>query len=430
MKTTFRIAASGLALLLACRAHAQAGLQSAGSTTSLISHDFSAITLETKETSLSFVANSGVFGRPRERQSNFRITLSADDSKRALFADGRLVPGLEVEERLAFTLNQSDFGTTAEGYTAAYISGGYEMKDNALARSASGGIVENYNRTTHGLKTGLGLNWAPREIGPVFGVSATAGWTWGTPVARKRSQVCTRQATGTNASGGTVSVDRCENRFFGGVHDVRSADFRVDLLSPHVQLRFGHGSHEKVDTALARLNRALGLEHPTTDFDSLNAAIGKLDSARSDVADALAQVAAFRKAQVDSARTAAGSGTPEALQKLALAEVRLELAQQREREGRAAHAAVARLREQLFEATESENDAPAVSFLFSGSANTTHGDPPVYSVAAGPLLHPSFTPMKVVAAVLFELQDLTNATGEAPTFRDRFGIRLYIGVPF
>ena len=67
-----------------------------------------------------------------------------------------------------------------------------------------------------------------------------------------------------------------------------------------------------------------------------------------------------------------------------------------------------------------------------GSASGLFGSRTASSanVALGPTIHPPGFPHQLIAAVLLEGIDITNALGNSPEFDDRFRVRLYLSVPF
>lgn len=414
-----------LAAALARPAHGQAGLESAGGTTSLVATDFSALTIDASETSLTLLLQRGVFGVLNTHESNFRVKLSADDGKRDLFSEGRWVPGLELEERLVRVWNDP-----VAGYTAAFLSLGYEVDANSLARTGDGSAIEAYEATGQTGKVGLGFNWAPSETGFVLGVSATGARGFDVPVARRASQVCTQQAAGTNEDGASVFVSSCSNRYLGEVHDTWTGEFRVDMRSPHILLPVGSRAQAESDRLTTQLDAALGLDAGTATWDDRSNAITAWETHASDALKPLQDEIGKRRDELAQAQRNAQGGDARALQDLALAELRLQVAEQHEQEAQARLREARRLRELLNESVEVVSNIPTLSLLASASTEVADGANPIYSVAAGPMLHPPFTPLKVIAGVLFELDDLTNATGNAPDWEDRFAIRLYIGVPF
>lgn len=410
--------ATVVAAVFARPAAGQAGLEAAGGTTSLVARDFSSLTIEPAKTSLTLLLQSGVFGLPTTWENNLRVKLSAEDNERDLFSDGRWVPGLELEERLVRIRNHSD---PTGGYTAAFVSLGYEVKSNSLARIGNGSLIETYEATGQTPKLGLGLNWTPSETGFVLGFSATGGRGFDVPVARRTSQVCTQQAAGTNEDGDPVVVSSCGNRYLGEVHDTQTGEFRVDVLSPRWTLRIGDRANEAARMR-AEVDRVLAFSG-AVDFDRRIREIVAQENRLSDAIRGLEQETEERRDALVRAR--AGQGGDVAAAERALAEA--------EREEQTAKKSLEQVREfrtMVYRAEELAASRPQVSLLASASTEVADGAKPLHSVAAGPMLHPPLTPLKVIAGVLFELNDLTNATGDAPDWEDRFAIRLYIGVPF
>lgn len=402
----------------ACPAAGQAGLEAAGGTTSLVATDFSALTIEAAETSLTLLLAGGVFGLPRTTESSFRLKLSAEEGKRDLFSEGRWVPGLELEQRFVGVRNHAD---VTGGHSAAFVSLGYEVKSNSLARTADGSVIETYERIGHTPTAGLGFNWAPNDTGFLLGFSATAGHGFTVPVARRTSQVCTQQAAGTSEDGAPSVVSKCQNRYLGAVHDAWTGEFRVDLRSRNWVVPIGGGA-EEARALQTKIDLGLGLSG--ADFRTRQDSIAARESR---LADALRPLELVTRSKTDALARARDSRVPT---EIAAAEAALRQAQADERPLRDSLQEVRDLRDKLFKAEELTSNAPQVSLLASASTAVSDGSKPIHSVAVGPMLHPPLTPLKVIAGVLFELDDLTNATGEAPEWADRFAVRLYIGVPF
>ena len=418
MKALQALLSAVLVAVFARPAMGQAGLEAAGGTTSLVARDFSSLTIEAAETSLTLLLQSGAFGLPTTWENNFRVKLSAEDGERDLFSDGRWVPGLELEERIVQIRNHSD---TNGGYTAAFLSLGYEVKSNSLARIGDGSVIETYEEMGQTPTVGLGLNWTPGEESFVLGFSATAGRGFNVPVARRTSQLCTQQAAGTNEEGDPVTVSRCGNRYLGEVHDTRTGEFRVDVLSPRLLVRIGSGA-EEARRLRAKVDTALGLSGNSS-LQRRISEIGAREGLLTDSIAGLERNTRARREALEGAREA-----PE--HDVAAAERALTAAQREEENAKKSLEEVRKLREEVYRAEELASNAPQVSLLASASTEVAEGAKPIHSIAFGPMLHPPFTPLKVIAGVLFELDDLTNATGDAPGWEDRFAIRLYIGVPF
>lgn len=74
-------------------------------------------------------------------------------------------------------------------------------------------------------------------------------------------------------------------------------------------------------------------------------------------------------------------------------------------------------------------DRPSFGFLAAGAAVVRSERKPTYNIALGPTLHPADSPSTVRGALLLELRDITNGSGRVERFRDRVGVRLYVGLP-
>jgi hypothetical protein len=72
---------------------------------------------------------------------------------------------------------------------------------------------------------------------------------------------------------------------------------------------------------------------------------------------------------------------------------------------------------------------PSFGLLAAASTVVRNERKPTYNVALGPTLHPADAPSTVRGALLLEVRDITNSNGQADKFRDRVGVRLYVGLP-
>lgn len=82
------------------------------------------------------------------------------------------------------------------------------------------------------------------------------------------------------------------------------------------------------------------------------------------------------------------------------------------------------------DAKKEENLPPEIGPIVALSAEVRDRRKPQYNFGLGPALYKGGRPNEIVAAILFELNDFTNGSGEFPDVSDRFAIRLYIGLPF
>jgi len=412
-----RILMAGLALAAwHAAASAQFGLQSAGGTTSLLSDRFSVLALETGESSLSLLYRSGRFGQPAEWFANTQLTLMAPGGERDLFAGGRWVPGMRFQHRMARRSNGQN-----GGWVAFFGSLGYEALPNAVARyaDAAGTSLVLEDRTGQTLSLGGGVNWRPTPLASRLGFSADLNWSWGVPVSGSPSQVCFTQAEGPAGAGGPAVVSRCSRRFFGGVHDARAAHLRLDFISPHYPRRTQVGAELRSAT-LQRRRDTVQSEIQTVLQPAGRQARADLEEAGRRLAQAWDSLAA---APADSMR---------------LREVAEATAAVR-RSDDTAHAAADRLdaararRDALGDSIEKVQrgflEGPTLTLIGAVSSDLADGVAPRLRVAAGPALHPSLAPLRVTAALLLELDDLTNVDG-ARGWRDRFAVRLYLGLPF
>lgn len=54
----------------------------------------------------------------------------------------------------------------------------------------------------------------------------------------------------------------------------------------------------------------------------------------------------------------------------------------------------------------------------------------VYDFAVRPGVFAPNRATGLLGAILFELSDFTNSTGDSPNFGDQFGVRLHLGLPW
>jgi hypothetical protein len=72
----------------------------------------------------------------------------------------------------------------------------------------------------------------------------------------------------------------------------------------------------------------------------------------------------------------------------------------------------------------------AGALIFGSQIRIRDDVKPEYNIAVGPALFKAYQPLAIIGAVLFEFDDLSNSSGQAPDFSDKFAVRLYIGAPF
>jgi hypothetical protein len=430
-KTTLLLTA---VLAWSAPASAQFGLKAAEGTTSFVmdrtrmgNAAFSVLAIDTEDESLNLVHQMGAFGLPQEWVNQAKLSLSAPDGERDLFAGGRFVPGLEFKNRLAW----SNFA--GPGFRTLFGSVGYEVASNAIARYADGGTSELVleERTGHRLSLGAGANWAARTDGMWWGVSAEGKWGRGVPVAERTSQVCFTDANAP-ADGQPARVDRCAARYFGGVHDDRSAHLRLDWQSPYWPRR----TDARLQVVTAEEKKAVDAANALVDTRKAEVA-----AARQRLADAAAalrqawralgealdegsgtQGGGTARSSADRAKAAAAA-VADATGRADQAAVELQDATGRLEEAEAAAGAA---KTELAESETEFLSGHTVTVLAAVSTDLTEGNGPRYNVAVGPALHPGFKPLNVVGALLFELSDFTDP-GD---WKDRFAVRLYLGVPF
>jgi hypothetical protein len=77
-----------------------------------------------------------------------------------------------------------------------------------------------------------------------------------------------------------------------------------------------------------------------------------------------------------------------------------------------------------------EKKRPSLAVIGATTATIKRSSRPTYDVALGPAITPPGEPQAVLFAVLFEVADVTDASPKPKPLGKRFGIRLYVGLPF
>lgn len=73
--------------------------------------------------------------------------------------------------------------------------------------------------------------------------------------------------------------------------------------------------------------------------------------------------------------------------------------------------------------------APMFSLITGLSYSKFSNDRKSWYFSAGPGLHPKNNYGQILASLQFELNDIGNNLGLSPTFKEQFGVKLYLGVP-
>jgi|GEM_PF-4043864 len=425
-----RVTIVGAALLLVARpAAGQFGLRAAEGTTSLIQSrsGYTVVAVDTKDESLNVVHRSGVFGRQQEWFNQAKLSLSAPGGERDLFSGGGFVPGVQIQNRLAW----SDFGEGVDeadevegvpatagansGFTTLFGSVAYEINSNSMARlsGAAGDELILEDRTGQSLSVGGGLNWARDVTASWWGLAADVKWGWGVPASSRASQVCLTQSTAP-ASGQAAVVSRCGSRYFGEVRDRASAHFRLDWQSPYLP----RITQTRVNAVTTKQRNVVNAAKRVVDQRTNHAsAVG--DRHKSAVA---ALATAWRNLSADPSRANVQAvATAQSAVDKAASDVRAASSELKEAED-VFDAAEA----ELEKATDRLTGRNTVTLLGALSSDVTDGDRPRYNVAVGPSLHPAWKPLNVVGALLFEMSDVTGSSD----WRERFSVRLYLGLPF
>lgn len=77
-----------------------------------------------------------------------------------------------------------------------------------------------------------------------------------------------------------------------------------------------------------------------------------------------------------------------------------------------------------------DRDNPMIGFLTSLSSDLRRDKDAAVNFALGPSLNVSKQITQTIGALLFEFTDIGNALGESPTFKEKFSVNLYVGIPF
>jgi hypothetical protein len=313
---------------------AQQSLTPARGTTSIITGQFDALSIDVTETALSFLNVQGQLGSPsgQERVTNTRFTIAAQKFKRDILSRGEITPGFEFEHR--FTFAQHLLGSPSgqaqapgaasvtpvpSGFRIFYAGFRGDITQVKTAVDADGEgeeEIELGDATAGTLAFNGGVNFAPAANANVWGVGFEIRRGFSTPLAQRPSNVCTNSPLGVDGQGHEIVVSDCSNRFLGGVGDEWTGHIRTDVVTRRIQI---------------------------------------------------------------------APGDPE---------------------------------------------SSTVGLIAAASANLSDRAKTTYNFALGPALYKAGSPYQVLAALLFEVEDATDARGQAEDFEDRIFIRLYLGVPF
>ncbi len=408
-----QLVACGLALgVVATPLCAQQGIQAAGGTTTLLTRSSSAVTLDAKESALTMLLKSGVSDSLRDWFSNTILTLSAEKNKRALFSKGEFVPGAKLERRLGRITYDTSFG-----YTAIYGSASVDVTGRPIARYTDAAKTQFALKDAAGttVSLGAGFNWRHRPTSGVLGIGATASSGTALPSASRTSQVCTLNATGVDEKGKPVTASSCKDRYVGDVRTTRSGQVRVDWLG-------GRMPQRRVPTRVSAQLYADSVR----DAGMLREASATAKAAR-DAADAASQ----------ALRTTLGDGSAASLPSLGAmtsalrAERTSASAAERAQSARDSTRREVELRmSQRAETVKRHLNGPTFGWIGATSSDFTERKKTAFNISFGPALYAPLAPDNIIGAFLFEVNDLSNASGDVPKRSDRFSIRLYIGVPF
>jgi hypothetical protein len=232
--------------------------------------------------------------------------------------------------------------------------------------------------------------------------------------------VCVDSATGVDSQGHTVTAATCSNRFFGAIRDLYSGQLRADYLSK----RIWHGDPRKLTAEQADSGIWMRDTTAQSRFQAAEKSAEATLKLRSrTLAEAEAQLA-----------SAAGGVGPEQLaayfhalheRDTAQAEATLQAdsAKYWTTESKGAKTA-------FDQAKHDYRNVPQFAMIGAVSTDLRQYARTAYNVAVGPAVTPPLMPDNIIGALMLEVDDITDASGQVPTFADRFAVRLYIGVPF
>ena len=388
---------------------AQQGLTAANGTTSILTTTSSVVTVDTKDAAVGVVGKFGTSDKEYSLFDNAQITLAASQGKSDLFTMGQFTPNITLQDRAAYTLY-------SKGLLAVYGSFGANIAERPVAHytDSTKTQIAVGQKMGESATVGGGVNWKATPTAGEFGFEVTGTRNWSAPVATLPEQVCVNTAKGVDSKGRTVTASTCANRYFGAIRDLYNGQLRADYLSP----RIWHGDP-----------RRLTVEHN--------------DSAtwiRDTTAQSRAQAAQKAAQQTLALRSHA----------LADAEAQVTSVEQLSTYFRALHerdtaAAEATLRSDSakYWATESKSaksafdqarhdyrNVPQFAVIGAVSTDLRQYTRTAYNIAVGPAVTAPLMPDNIIGALMLEVDDVTDASGQAPTFADRFAVRLYIGVPF
>lgn len=401
-------------LALASEASAQQGLVAANGTTSILTTTSSVITVDTKDAALGVVGKFGTSDRAYSLFDNAQFTFAASQGKSDLFTMGQITPNVTLQDRVAYSLY-------SRGLLAVYGSFAANVAERPVAHytdSAKTQIAVG-QRLGESATFGGGVNWKATPTAGELGFALTGTRSWASPVATLPVQVCVNSANGVDSKGRTVTAATCSNRFFGAIRDLYSGQLRADYLSP----RIWHGDPRK-----------LTVEHNDSatwirDTIAQSRAQGAAKSAQATLT-ARAQTLAEVEAQLTTASSPGSEQLAAYFRALherdtAQAEVTLrsDSAKYWTTEAKGA-------KTMFDQAKHDYRNVPQFAMIGAVSTDLRQYARTAYNIAIGPAVTPPLMPDNIVGALMLEVDDVTDASGQAPTFADRFAVRLYIGVPF
>jgi hypothetical protein len=394
---------------------AQQGLTAANGTTSILTTTSSVVTVDTKDAALGMVGKFGTSDRDYSLFDNAQVTLAASEGKSDLFTMGQITPNITLQDRLAYSLY-------SRGLLAVYGSAGVNFAERPVAHytDSSKTQIAVGQRLGESATLGGGVNWKPTPTAGELGFAMTGTRSWASPVPTLPVQVCVNSATGVDSKGHTVTAATCSNRFFGAIRDLYGGQLRADYLSQ----RIWHGDPRK--RTVEQSDSAAWIRD-TTAQSRFQAAQKSADATLKLRARALAEA----EAQLASASGGAG---PEQLsayfrslheRDTAQAEATLQSdsAKYWTTESKGAKTA-------FDQAKHDYRNVPQFAMIAAVSTDLRQYSRTAYNVAVGPAVTPPLMPDNIIGALMLEVDDISDASGQVPTFADRFAVRLYIGVPF
>jgi hypothetical protein len=399
-------------------------LTTANGTTSILTvNGQNALNVDVTNAAADLTLVTGQANASDEWLNNSKFSVTTTNNNSTLYAGGRFSPGFQAQTRASFLhapIDNTPAHVFGKSFIAAYVSGGASVVDNMVANytDSTHAIIKTRDRAAANASIGVGGNWQPGPSIGTFGLGVTGTHNWATPLAQKPVQVCVSQATGKTSTGKAISASQCDNRYFGVIRNLNSGEARVDYVSPRL-------APVKPMTAMAT---------------TISAAIGSVSTRASADSVALAGMQpAVQQATdgVDVAVRAIGHDGNVSASAFATYHDAVSLRDRMTANAAAVKArfkargdTIQQLKKQQDSVLTKAYSKPTIAFIGAAAADPRDRSRTSYSLSVGPGLFAPLMPDKIYGALLFELNDFTNASGQVPSFGNRFAVRLVVGVPF